>query len=335
MATLEAIQKKIKNLQAQATAIAAKEASGVLDRIRDLMEKHGLTVADLEVPAGKRRGRKLGSQTIEGGAKLASKANGKLPPKYRDPKTGATWSGHARPPAWIKDVKDRSKFLIAGGAASTAANAAKPKKAGAYVRGPQPAMYRDPKTGAEWSGRGRAPAWIASVKDRTKFLIASGVDAAGAVRAGAQSKSKSGVKEAEAGLAAVAHGQRKGPQPAKYRDPKSGATWSGRGPAPAWLATARDRSKYLIEGADSVPAGVRGNKPVATKAGVQRVAAKKATAAKKVGTKTRNQAVASGSRKTVATKTSTPKAGAIAETPAETNAAVSAPEAVAAQPNEQ
>jgi hypothetical protein len=32
---------------------------------------------------------------------------------YRDPKTGAEWSGHARPPLWIKDVKDRSKFLIA------------------------------------------------------------------------------------------------------------------------------------------------------------------------------------------------------------------------------
>ncbi|WP_342802414.1 H-NS family nucleoid-associated regulatory protein [Paraburkholderia panacisoli] len=33
-----------------------------------------------------------------------------------NPKTGETWSGHARPPAWIKDVKDRSKFLIASSA---------------------------------------------------------------------------------------------------------------------------------------------------------------------------------------------------------------------------
>ncbi|CAG4893117.1 H-NS family nucleoid-associated regulatory protein [Paraburkholderia gardini] len=36
----------------------------------------------------------------------------KLPPRYRDPKTGATWSGHARAPAWIKDAKDRSVYLI-------------------------------------------------------------------------------------------------------------------------------------------------------------------------------------------------------------------------------
>ncbi|WP_429315565.1 H-NS family nucleoid-associated regulatory protein [Paraburkholderia sp. GAS448] len=40
---------------------------------------------------------------------------GNLPPKYINHKTGETWSGHARPPAWIKDVKDRSRFLIAGG----------------------------------------------------------------------------------------------------------------------------------------------------------------------------------------------------------------------------
>lgn len=42
----------------------------------------------------------------------ASPTQTKRVPKYRDPATGATWSGHARPPAWIKDAKDRSVFLI-------------------------------------------------------------------------------------------------------------------------------------------------------------------------------------------------------------------------------
>ncbi|THJ46770.1 H-NS histone family protein [Burkholderia sp. LS-044] len=32
-------------------------------------------------------------------------------PKYRDPETGATWSGRGRPPAWI-DGKDRVPFEI-------------------------------------------------------------------------------------------------------------------------------------------------------------------------------------------------------------------------------
>lgn len=41
--------------------------------------------------------------------------------------------------------------------------------------------------------------------------------------------------------------QFKGPQPAKYQDPKSGATWSGKGRAPGWIANAKSRDKFLIE----------------------------------------------------------------------------------------
>ncbi|WP_410908026.1 H-NS family nucleoid-associated regulatory protein, partial [Priestia sp. SIMBA_032] len=33
-------------------------------------------------------------------------------PKYQDPKTGATWSGQGRPPAWISEAKNRDDFLI-------------------------------------------------------------------------------------------------------------------------------------------------------------------------------------------------------------------------------
>jgi DNA-binding protein H-NS len=38
-------------------------------------------------------------------------------------------------------------------------------------RGKLPAKYRNPETGDTWSGWGRPPAWIASFKDRSKFLI--------------------------------------------------------------------------------------------------------------------------------------------------------------------
>ncbi|MEM5314232.1 H-NS histone family protein [Paraburkholderia sp. JHI869] len=34
-----------------------------------------------------------------------------------------------------------------------------------------PPKYLDPTTGATWSGRGRAPAWIANTKNRDRFLI--------------------------------------------------------------------------------------------------------------------------------------------------------------------
>ncbi|MPV59449.1 H-NS histone [Burkholderia sp. HI2761] len=45
---------------------------------------------------------------------------------------------------------------------------------------------------------------------------------------------------------AVASGER-APVAPKYRDPKSGKTWSGRGKAPQWIASAKNRDRFLIE----------------------------------------------------------------------------------------
>jgi DNA-binding protein H-NS len=129
------------------------------------MEKHGVTTADIEsYVGGKRRGRKPSASAT--GRQSAGGA------KYRDPKSGATWTGHGRAPAWIANAKDRSKFLITEVAAAAALPAKNVAKAGNYVRGPQPPKYRDPKSGATWSGRGRAPAWISGAKDPSKLLIA-------------------------------------------------------------------------------------------------------------------------------------------------------------------
>ncbi len=117
MPTLEQIQVKMKKLQAQAEALIAKRAQAVLNDIRALMEKHGLTTADIDAHGSvkKRVGRPAGKTSTAAGKRKATgqaAAKGKLPAKYRNPKTGETWSGWARPPAWIKDVKDRSRFLI-------------------------------------------------------------------------------------------------------------------------------------------------------------------------------------------------------------------------------
>lgn len=140
MPTLEQIQAKLKKLQAQAEALIAKRAQSVLDEIRKLMENHGLTTADIDAHSSTKRprGRPAGSTSK---AKAQVKAKGatkpKLPAKYRNPKTGETWSGWARPPLWIKDVKDRTKFLIDSHSGSNAvvASATKPasKKAAKKV----------------------------------------------------------------------------------------------------------------------------------------------------------------------------------------------------------
>ncbi|CAG9194400.1 DNA-binding protein H-NS [Paraburkholderia tropica] len=38
---------------------------------------------------------------------------------------------------------------------------------------------------------------------------------------------------------------KKAPLPARYQDPKTGATWSGRGKPPKWIA-GKNRERYLI-----------------------------------------------------------------------------------------
>ncbi|SAK91663.1 histone family protein nucleoid-structuring protein H-NS [Caballeronia fortuita] len=164
MSTLESIQARIEALQAKADALVAKQSESALQKIHDLMSSHGLTVSDIEQYSGKgNRARRKNSAKKQGTV------------AYRDPKTGATWSGRGRAPGWIANAKDRSKFAVGastqGAKTKGNARAAVKSKRKGQPRGPQPALYRDPQSGATWSGRGRAPAWLASVEDRTPFLI--------------------------------------------------------------------------------------------------------------------------------------------------------------------
>jgi DNA-binding protein H-NS len=161
MATLKDIQAKIAKFQAQAEAIAKKETQSAIAKIHSIMANHGLSFEDL---------RQGSARNVAPAAKSAAGKGASLV-KYRDPKSGATWSGHGRAPGWIANAKSRDKFLVDADAAPATAPAKKAAKPGRYVRGPQPALYRDPASGATWSGRGKAPAWLASAKDRTSFLI--------------------------------------------------------------------------------------------------------------------------------------------------------------------
>lgn len=174
MATLEAIQAKIRVLQAKAETLLAKKSSAALKAIHDLMSEHGLTAADIEKHSiqGRVSSKPSSRETAKGSSPAV---------KYLDPRTGKTWSGHGRAPLWIADAKDRSKFL-ADGVVKASAPAAKPTSGTARKgppKGTQPPLYRDPKTGLTWSGRGPAPAWLASTKDRAVFLIDKNVEAGG------------------------------------------------------------------------------------------------------------------------------------------------------------
>jgi DNA-binding protein H-NS len=189
----------------------------------------------------------------------------------------------------------------------------------------KPAKYRDHKTGATWTGHGRAPGWIASVKDRTQFLV----DGASELKSVAKAVVSS----------AKSKGQPKGAQPPKYLHPKTGATWSGRGPAPAWLASVKDRTKFLIDStaaaansaagkaAKKVSAKAGKTKSSATSGAVSKKAAAKKVVAKKVvaSKKTAAKKATAATRKVAAKKPAAKKAPTKAATKVATKAARKAP----------
>jgi DNA-binding protein H-NS len=53
---------------------------------------------------------------------------------------------------------------------------------------------------------------------------------------------------------------------AKYRDPESGKTWTGRGKPPNWIVGAKDRTAFLIDGESSAAPRTRGPGRKAAKA---------------------------------------------------------------------
>ncbi|MFS8980906.1 H-NS histone family protein [Cupriavidus necator] len=99
MASYKELMSQKQALEAQLEEVRANEVAGVIERIQTLMAEYGLTVEDI---SKRRRGRPAGSG--------ASKPKSELPPKYRDPKTGNTWSGRGRQPAWLG--KNPKRFLI-------------------------------------------------------------------------------------------------------------------------------------------------------------------------------------------------------------------------------
>jgi DNA-binding protein H-NS len=100
MATYKQLLAEKEALEAKLNEVRATEVAGVIDKIRELMTEYGLSAEDI-LPRRK-RGRPAGSS--------APKPAAALPPKYMDPKTGKTWSGRGRAPAWLGKRPER--FLI-------------------------------------------------------------------------------------------------------------------------------------------------------------------------------------------------------------------------------
>ena len=94
----EEIQAKIADLQAQAEIVKREEKEQAIAMARTMISAYGITARDLgldKAPKGK-TGPKLGN---------------KIAAKYRDPQSGATWSGRGKTPRWINGA-NRSQYAI-------------------------------------------------------------------------------------------------------------------------------------------------------------------------------------------------------------------------------
>lgn len=92
MSDLKELLAQREQLEAQLAAAFKEERINVLDEVIRKMKLHRITLDEIRGPA------------------LA--AAPKAAPKYRDPVSGREWSGRGKPPNWIKDVADRTKYLI-------------------------------------------------------------------------------------------------------------------------------------------------------------------------------------------------------------------------------
>ena len=94
----EEIQAKIADLQAQAERVKREEKQQAVDMARTMISAYGITARDLgldKAPKGK----------------AGPKPGNKIAAKYRDPQSGATWSGRGKTPKWINGA-DRSQYAI-------------------------------------------------------------------------------------------------------------------------------------------------------------------------------------------------------------------------------
>ena len=95
MTTYQELLKQRDALDAQIAEVRKGELANAVSQARQLVQEFGLTAQD-----------------IFGGTRQSKVKGTTVAAKYRDPSTGATWSGRGKPPLWIAG-KDRAQFAIA------------------------------------------------------------------------------------------------------------------------------------------------------------------------------------------------------------------------------
>jgi DNA-binding protein H-NS len=109
--TLAEIDAQIEQLQHRADLLRARHKKPVIDAIINAMNQYHITHDELRASGRGARKALAGANGRNG-----SRVSRRVAPKYRNPKTGETWSGRGRPARWLAELeqqgKSRDRFLI-------------------------------------------------------------------------------------------------------------------------------------------------------------------------------------------------------------------------------
>lgn len=100
LAQKAALEKQQADLEKQLLDARRAERASVIAQIKSLMAEHDLSVADLG-------GKVIGTK----GSAKSSQAGRKVPPKYRNPASGETWTGRGLQPKWVQAALASGKKL--------------------------------------------------------------------------------------------------------------------------------------------------------------------------------------------------------------------------------
>jgi DNA-binding protein H-NS len=93
MSSYKALLQQREQLEQQIQQARSAELIEAVAKVRALLTEYDLTQEDIFPPTKQKATRQS------------------VAPKYRDPSTGATWTGRGKPPKWI-DGKDRAQYEI-------------------------------------------------------------------------------------------------------------------------------------------------------------------------------------------------------------------------------
>lgn len=159
---------------------------------------------------------------------------GAVGPIFTCPDTGQAWSGRGPTPSWLAELiaigRQPQEFLVEGASLPPRFRWACPPGRRGHLRDP---VFRCPRTGATWSGKGVPPAWFADALvagKQPRDLLIEGRLLPQRLRPSLPRPRDKPVRK-------------RGPKPTAqqraakpvFRCPETGFTWGGRGSAPRWV----------------------------------------------------------------------------------------------------